>query len=98
DTGSPFHGEEIDGELTLPIAFVREQGATAWALSEGGPTSDGDAPFRSVVRLTGKQRKVKGERYVQSRDNRWYRSADVALVLPPRTFPRVADKGEKWIE
>lgn len=98
DTGSPFHGVEVDGELTLPIAFVREQGATAWALAEGGPTSDGDAPYRSVLRLTGKQRKVRGERYVQSRDNRWYRAADVGLVLPPRTFPKVADKGEKWIE
>jgi lipoprotein-anchoring transpeptidase ErfK/SrfK len=98
DTGSPFHGVEIDGELTLPIAFVREQGATAWALAEGGPTSDGDAEYRSVLRLTGKQKKVKGERYVQSRDGRWYRAADVGLVLAPSAFPKVADDGEKWVE
>lgn len=98
DTGSPFHGVEIEGDLALPLAFVREEGATGWALSEGGPTSDGEAPHRSVVKLTGKQKKVAGERYVQGRDGRWLRTADLGLVLPPRTFPKVADAGEKWVE
>lgn len=98
DTGSPFHGVEVGGELSLPLAFVREEGATAWALAEGGPTSDGDAAYRSVISLSGKQKKVAGERYVQGKDGRWFRSADLGLVLPPRTFPRVADKGEKWVE
>jgi lipoprotein-anchoring transpeptidase ErfK/SrfK len=98
DTGSPFHGVELGGELSLPLAFVREEGATAWALAEGGPTSDGDAAYRSVIPLSGKQKKVAGERYVQGKDGRWFRTADLGLVLPPRTFPRVADKGEKWVE
>lgn len=98
DSGSGFHGVEVGGDVQLPIAFVREQGATAWTLDGSNATRDGEVTWRSAMPLTGKQKKLAGERYVQARSGAWLRVADVALVLPPRTFPKVADAGEKWVE
>ena len=98
DSGSGFHGVELGGDVQLPLAFVREQGATAWTIDGSHATRDGEVPWRSAVSLTGKQKKLAGERYVQAKSGAWLRGADVAVVLPPRSFPKVAEAGEKWVE
>ncbi len=98
DSGSGFHGVEVDGDVQLPLAFVREQGATGWTIDGNNVTRDAEVGWRTAVSLTGKQKKLGGERYVQAKTGAWLRAADVAVVLAPRTFPKVADAGEKWVE
>jgi hypothetical protein len=98
DTGSPFHGVELGERIDLPLAFVREPGASAYSIDGNAATRDGDAAFRTAIALSGKQKKVAGERYVQAKDGRWLKSSDLSVIVPPRTFPAVADAGEKWIE
>lgn len=99
DTGSPFHGVELDGEMTLPLAFVRGQGARLYKIMKGGKVvPSGEAEHRSVHALTGKMRTVEGVKYYRTKDKRWVHQLDVGLAVAPATWPEAANKGEKWIE
>jgi len=98
DSGSPWHGIEIEDEGMLPFAFVREQGAVRFAPSGGDVTRGEQLPFRGVVKLTGKLKKVAGEKYYAAKDGDLVRASDVGLVIAPRTWPKAAIDGQKWIE
>jgi len=98
DTGSPWHGFEIHDPAELPMAFVREQGATSFRLGEGKASPGEDLEHRARLPLTGKQKRVGGERYYALREGGWVRASDVGLVVAPSRFPKAADDGEKWIE
>lgn len=98
DTGSPWHGVEIDDAAELPFAFVREQGAVRYVSSGGSATGGDELPFRSVVKLNGKLKRVGGEKFYVASDGDLVRASDVGLVVAPRTFPKAAEDGEKWIE
>jgi lipoprotein-anchoring transpeptidase ErfK/SrfK len=98
DSGSPWHGVELESAAALPLAFVREQGVTRYSLSESDATKSGEAAYRSLVHLTGKQKKVAGERYLSTKDGDYVRASDVGLVVAPSAWPKAAESGEKWIE
>ncbi|MEJ7728054.1 MAG: L,D-transpeptidase family protein [Polyangiaceae bacterium] len=98
DTGSPFHGTELDAELTLPLAFVRAQGARLYKIVKGKVTPSGEAEHRGAYALTGKMRTVEGVKYYRTKDKRWLHQLDVGLAVAPATWPEAANKGEKWIE
>ncbi|MBM4374919.1 MAG: L,D-transpeptidase [Deltaproteobacteria bacterium] len=98
DSGSPWHGVELGGERDLPLAFVRTRGVQAFRLKNGQAEADGSLERRSVQRLTGKVEKVAGERYFELASGNFARASDVGLAVPPSKWPRVAEKGEKWIE
>jgi lipoprotein-anchoring transpeptidase ErfK/SrfK len=98
DTGSPFHGVPLDDKLTLPIAFIRSQGARAYKIIRGNVVPADSMEHRSAIGLTGKMRSVEGVRYYRTTDKRWVSQLDVGLAVPPSTWPVDAEEGKKWIE
>ncbi len=99
DTASPWHGIELGGEYNLPLALVRRRGARAYQLGPDGTDGNG-TPLekRTVHKLTGRVKKLDGDRYVQLADGRWVSSKYVGIAVTPRKWPRIARKGGKWIE
>jgi hypothetical protein len=99
DMGSPWHGLELMDELTLPIAFIRSQGAKSYKLNKTtSATAEGELDFRSVHALAGTMRTVEGVKYFRTKDKRWLSELDVGLAVPPASWPEDAEKGKKWIE
>lgn len=98
DTGSPWHGVELGGDLTLPLAFIRSQSARSYKMQKGKPSAGDTLEYRSVYGLAGKQRTVEGGRYYRTVDKRWVSAQDVGLAVAPATFPDDAEKGKKWIQ
>lgn len=98
DSGSPWHGVEIEDAAELPFAFVREQGAVRYVASGDSATRGDELVHRSVVKLTGKLKRLGGEKYYVTRDGDLVRAGDVGLVVAPRTFPKAGENGEKWID
>lgn len=99
DTGSPWHGLEIEDPSILPFAFVREQGAARFSISGGSATRGEELAHRSVVPLSGKiKRADAGEKYLATKSDDFVRASDVGIVIAPRTWPKAAEAGEKWID
>ncbi len=98
DTGSPWHGVELSDELTLPLAFVRTQGAKIYKIVKGKVENAGEADWRSIHQLTGKMRTVEGVKYYRTKDKYWLHQQDVGLAVAPETWPKDAETGKKWIE
>ncbi len=98
DTGSPWHGIALDDKLTLPLAFIRSQGARAYKIVHGKVVPGDAIEHRSAIGLSGKMRTVEGVKYYRTLDKRWLHQQDVGLAVPPATWPEDAEKGKKWLE
>lgn len=98
DAASDWHGVELGGELTLPLALVAKRGARVYAIEGGHAIAGAELTRRSVHRLSGKMAKADGEKYVQLADGRWADDRDLGVALRPAKFPSIASKGGKWIE
>ncbi|WP_437491158.1 L,D-transpeptidase [Sorangium sp. So ce1014] len=98
DTGSPWHGVELNDELTLPLAFVRARNARDVQIQGDKATPGKELPFRDLVPLTGRMRRIEGVKYYRTKDQRYVSQLDVGLAVAPSVWPEVAEKGEKWIE
>jgi len=107
DTGSPWHGLELGGDtphpglddnMTLPLAFVRAQGARGYKIHKGKVEPAGELEHRSAYALTGKMKTVEGVKYYRTKDKLWLHQQDVGLAVAPASWPEAASKGEKWIE
>jgi lipoprotein-anchoring transpeptidase ErfK/SrfK len=98
DSGSPWHGLELTDALTLPLAFVRSQGAHAYKIAHGKVTPGDAIDHRTAVALTGTKRTVEGVKYYRTTDKRWLNQQDVGLAVAPATWPDDAEKNKKWIE
>lgn len=98
DLGSPWHGIELTDELSLPLAFIRTQGAKTYRISKGKAIAADDVEWRSIHPLVGTMKLVEGVKYYRTKDKRWLSQLDVGLAVPPASFPDDAEKGKKWIE
>ncbi|MFT3771977.1 MAG: L,D-transpeptidase [Minicystis sp.] len=98
DTGSPWHGLELGGAITLPLAFIRSQSARSYKISHGKLSTGEALEYRSVYGLNGKQKTVDGVKYYRTTDKQWLSAQDVGLAVPPATWPEDAEKGKKWLE
>ncbi len=102
DTGSAFHGVELTGDIPIPFAFVITREAKTYKLLRGKDQvkADGSLPRRAIVPVSGKARIKAGKRYYQTLKDptRWMRAEDIGIVTPPREWPAIAEKGEKWID
>jgi lipoprotein-anchoring transpeptidase ErfK/SrfK len=98
DTGSPWHGVELNDTLTLPLAFVRSQAARSYKIAKGKVSPADTLEYRSVYGLNGKMKTVEGVRYYRTLDKHWLAAQDVGLAVPPTPWPEDAEKGKKWIE
>ena len=107
DTGSAFHGTEIGSEGSLPLAFVRaeckpdKQKACAhvWRLgTDEAHEEDRTVRWRSLVRLSGKSRRVGGSLYRETKDGLWLKASDLGVMTEPAEWPAAAQAGQKWVE
>jgi lipoprotein-anchoring transpeptidase ErfK/SrfK len=99
DRGSPFHGVALDGELTLPVAWVNEDDARAYKI-EGDKVRayKKTLPLRTVVKLTGRKKLLEQRLYYETTDGKWLRASQIAIAAAPAVMPDAAKAGEKWID
>lgn len=97
DSGSPFHGEELQ-DVELPVGFVYREDTRYWSFEGGKPQRDEPLARRAFVRLTGKVKNWGGTRYVEAHDGRWLRSGDLRVAAKPSSLPWFAHKGARWID
>jgi hypothetical protein len=97
DSGSPFHGVDISEE-GLPIAFARKTGATWWEERDNDMKAGEHLGWREFVPLTGKVKRVGGERMVQAKNGKWLRSSDLKTATKPAALPWFARKKTRWIQ
>jgi lipoprotein-anchoring transpeptidase ErfK/SrfK len=106
DSGSPWHGVELDDKLTVPFAFVRKKcdrkdpDACPQAYRiEGEEAHRMKAlTYRTTVKLTGKGKTIGTMRYREIDGGLWVKATDTSSVFEPSEWPRAAGAGEKWIE
>jgi lipoprotein-anchoring transpeptidase ErfK/SrfK len=98
DTGSPWHGVELNDTLTLPLAFVRSQAARSYKIAKGNVAPADTLEYRSVYGLNGKMKTVEAAKFYRTLDKHWLAAQDVGLAVAPATWPDDAEKGKKWIE
>ncbi|MDB4937933.1 MAG: uncharacterized protein JWP87_4905 [Labilithrix sp.] len=109
EPASAFHGVELKGDVTLPVAFAKPCNPNA----KGTPRpcrhtyrddngtlkrTDDVLPTRGVLQLTGVQRNGNGSRFLEAKDGAWVRSSDVGVAVRPDLWPQAAQRGEKWVD
>ena len=109
ETASPFHGVDLKGGVQLPVAFAKPCNPNAKGTpkpcvhtytDEGGTLKrNSDAlPTRGFLQLTGIQRKTKGSRFLETKNNTWVNSKEVGVAVVPEEWPQAALKGERWVD
>jgi lipoprotein-anchoring transpeptidase ErfK/SrfK len=107
DTGSAFHGTELGDGWTLPLAFVRSECrpakqkpcAHAWSLTgDGAHEEDRTLRWRSLVRLSGKTKRVGPSLYRETNDGVWLKASDLGVINEPAEWPASAQAGQKWVD
>ena len=96
--GSEFHGVRIPEDVKPPFAFVRSKKAKELDEESGRLVPVEDAPLRSTVTLTGRQRIQKGRTYDEIDGGRWIADDEVSRVEIAKKMPGWATAGEKWID
>lgn len=87
---SQFVGALLEGELTLPLAFVVATDARRYRLEAGAAMqAEGEALARlSTLPLSGETREIDGETYYQLRgQDRWLKKSDLVIPQPRAPFP-----------
>lgn len=97
DSGSPFHGVDIS-EVGLPVAFARKAGATWWQEQGDELRAGPHLGWREFVPLTGKVKRVGGERMVEAKSGGWLRSSDIKTAAKPTALPWFARKKTRWVQ
>jgi lipoprotein-anchoring transpeptidase ErfK/SrfK len=107
DAGSAFHGSEIGEGWSLPLAFVRAECkpekerpcAHAWRLTgEAAHEEERTLRWRTLVRLSGKSRRVGPSLYRETKDGVWLKASDLGVMIEPAEWPAAAQAGQKWVE
>ena len=98
--GSSFHGFQIGKEIELPFAIVRQPGAHfyVYQASTKRMLESEKAPYRSAIKLTGKQRIYKKRLYYQTVDKKWLVDREASRLDPAKRMPAWGKRGEKWID
>jgi hypothetical protein len=97
--GSSFHGVEIGKDIDFPFAFVRRPDAKLWEFAASRRLIEaGEAPYRSALKLTGKQQFLRGRLHYQTDDGKWISDRDASRLDPARRMPAWGKNGEKWLD
>jgi lipoprotein-anchoring transpeptidase ErfK/SrfK len=87
--GSTFHGVEIGKDVDFPFAFVRRVGSKF---------SDGTkAEYRDVLPLTGKKKFINERLHYETIEGKYISDRYASELMPAKSMPGWAKKGEKWI-
>jgi hypothetical protein len=96
--GSEFRGVEIGKEVALPFAFVRRDDAKFVKLVRGKLEDAGEARYRMVVPLTGKQQFFRGRLHYETKEGTYIADRDASRVDPARRMPAWGKNGERWLD
>ncbi len=98
--GSAFHGFRIPEDIDFPFAIVRAPGARHYRFDrDKNRLVPGDAaPYRSAIRLTGKQNFFRGRLHFETTSETWLSDSDASRLDPARRMPAWGKSGEKWID
>jgi hypothetical protein len=96
--GSEFRGVEIGKEVALPFAFVRRDDAKFVRLVRGKLEDAGEARYRMVVPLTGKQQFFRGRLHYETKEGTYIADRDASRVDPARRMPAWGKNGERWLD
>jgi hypothetical protein len=98
--GSDFHGFEIGKDARFPFAIVRRPDAKLWLWQKSANKliDAGNAPYRAVVELTGKQQFFKGRLHYETKDGKWLSDQDGSRLDPAKRMPAWGKNGEKWMD
>jgi hypothetical protein len=96
---SSFTGLALEGEVTLPIAFVKSRHAARFSRGTGGALGT-SAPlaFREAVPLTGQSMRSGRSVFLEARDGTWIREDQVVRIDPLPHPPGWAVGARKWID
>ena len=100
--GSEFHGAELDGEhLALPVGWTYgwQKARPKYTLdpATGRMQAAGTLEYRTLVPLTGKDIKVGGKRYVESKDGFWVLASQLRITEPGPP-PTDLAPNERWVD
>ena len=98
--GSDFHGFRIPQDIDFPFAIVRQPGAMFLSYDAGSKKTSPKirAPYRSAIKLTGKQAFFRGKLAYETIDGLWIGDRDASRLDPVRKMPAWGSNGEKWID
>ncbi len=96
--GSDFHGVRIGRDIEFPFAFVRHPKARFLALRKGKLSDAGEAPYRAVLKLTGKQQFFHGRLHYETADGFYVSDLHASRLDPVKRMPAWGKRGEKWID
>lgn len=95
---SAFAGLRLEGEVSLPVAFVKSHHAVRYAPSPGGLGPSTKLEFREAVPLSGNVKSVLGVRYLEARDGSLLREDQALRIDAPKRLPGWAASGRTWID
>ncbi|GAC1545848.1 MAG: hypothetical protein NVS3B10_09920 [Polyangiales bacterium] len=110
NVGSQWHGVDLEGDFTLPIAFAHDfskdgkgqivpKSTPLYAIDGDAVKPAGSLVFRQAVALSGKDRTVDGTRYFETRDGKWLKKGDIIIARKPDEWPKDFAKGsQRWID
>lgn len=96
---STFAGIALDGDATLPVAFIRRRGGAVRRIP--GPNGAGKTAvlaYREAVPITGETRSLDGSDYLVARDGSLLLGSQCIIAKPFRQLPAWAHEGKKWID
>jgi hypothetical protein len=96
--GSSFHGVRIPEDAQFPFAFVRTVGASLYRMSGKKLVKDKDVARRTVLALTGKQRKEGKRLYYETKDGAYISDAHASRLDPAKRMPKWGKNGEHWLD
>lgn len=98
--GSDFHGVRIGTDVEFPFAFVRQTAARLHIYQEstGRLMDAGAVAYRSVLKLTGKQKFFRGRLHYETADGKYVSDQHASRLDPAKRMPAWGKRGEKWID
>ena len=96
---SAFQGLELDAERSLPVAFIRQKGATLYAgHPQRGLRAERVLAYREPIALGAGHVSSGGIAYLETRDGHWLRDENLTIVPPMSKRPGWAAPGRTWID
>ena len=96
--GSEFRGIELGKDVVFPFAFVRRDDARFVKLVRGKLEDAGEARYRMVVPLTGKQQFFRGRLHYETKEGTYIADRDASRLDPAKRMPAWGKNGERWLD
>ncbi len=98
--GSDFHGVQIGKDVEFPFAFVRHPRARfyTYQASSNRLIDAGEASYRAVVKLTGKQKFFRKRLHYETASGQYISDLHASRLDPAKRMPAWGKRGEKWID